>query len=82
MRISAGSRLDADLECAPAVHLVKGGLEVIEFEDIRDHAFGLDLARVEISDRPREAVRLGEGADDLDLVAENLIAVSHYRRTI
>ena len=82
MRISAGSRLDADLECAPAVHLVKGGLEVIKFEDIRDHALGLDLARVEISDRPREAVRLGEGADDLDLVAENLIAVSHYRRTI
>ena len=65
MRISAGSRLDADLECAPAVHLVERLLVVLELEDVGDHALDVNLAAVEVCDGAGEAVRLRERADDL-----------------
>ena len=61
--ISVGG--DANLECATAVHLVEGLLEVIDLVFVGHHSLRLDFAAVEISDRTREAVRLRERADDL-----------------
>ncbi len=38
--------------------------ELFELEGLVDDALGLDLSAVEVVDRGREHVRLGEGADD------------------
>lgn len=56
--------------------LVLDGLEslavLLELEDLVDNALGLDLAAVKVVDGGREHVGLGEGAEDCDLVAEDL----------
>lgn len=66
------SGLDSDLESRPAGHLVERAFVVIEFEDIGHHTLDVDLATIEIGNSAREAVRLGERSNDLDLVTEDL----------
>lgn len=71
------SGLDGDLERTTAVHLVQCLLVVGKREDVGDHALGADLAAIEVCNGAREAVRLGEGTNDLD-IARNVVNTRSY----
>jgi len=68
--ISVGG--DADLQGTAAIHLVECLLEIVKLVFIGHHSLRLDFATIEVRNGTREAVRLRERTDDLDLVTEDL----------
>ena len=65
------SRLDCNLQCATAVHLIQCFLEVFQLENIRNHAFGPDFAAIKVCNGTREAESLGEGSNNLIMWVSN-----------
>ena len=75
-------RRNTDLERATAVHLVEGLLEFVDAVFVGHHSPRLDFAAVEVRDGTREAVCLGERANDLQIEILNTSNVRVTKITV